>query len=54
MIKYTVQKWLTPKGKYISEKGVIPTDVVEFETSGYNDDSQLDYAINLLKEILEK
>lgn len=48
MIKYTVQKWLTPNGKYIDKNGVSPTDVVEFEQKGYNNDSQLDYSINLI------
>ena len=28
-IKYTVQKWLTPKGNWINEKGVVPTDRCE-------------------------
>ncbi len=28
-IKYTVQKWLTPDGNWVNEKGVVPTDRVE-------------------------
>lgn len=28
-IKYTVQKWLTPKGNWVNDKGVVPTDRVE-------------------------
>lgn len=50
MIKYTIQKWLTPKGEYIADAGVAPTDAIVFTESGFRDDSQLDYAINLLKE----
>ena len=30
-IKYTVQKWLTPKGNWINEKGVTPTKEVKLE-----------------------
>jgi len=53
MIKYTVQKWLTPKGKYIDENGIAPTNIVEFEESGFRDDSQLDYSINLLEGMIK-
>ena len=28
-IKYTVQKWLTPDGNWVNDKGVVPTDRVE-------------------------
>jgi len=53
MIKYTVQNWLTPNGNYIDENGISPTDVVDFKESGYKGDSQLDYAINLIKNNLK-
>lgn len=29
MIKYTTQKWLTPKGNFINEVGVTPTKEVK-------------------------
>ena len=53
MIKYTIQKWLTPKGKYIDENGIKPTDVVEFDTTGFREDSQLDYSIKLLEKLIK-
>ena len=45
-IKYTVQKWLTPDGNYINDKGVVPTDRVETvlqegETLTYENDTML-------------
>ena len=51
-IKYTVQKWLTPKGKWINEKGVTPTKEVklelkENETLTEDNDNQLKAAIEL-------
>lgn len=49
MIKYTVQNWLTPNGSYIDKNGISPTDVVDFSEKGYKGDSQLDYAIDLVK-----
>lgn len=53
MIKYTTQKWLTPKGNFINEKGVTPTDIVEMNDDYYSDpsnknDNQLQSAIELL------
>lgn len=55
MVKYTIQEWLTPKANAIDGKGVKPTHVIEFEESGYDNDSQLDYSIDLLKkDIIEK
>lgn len=50
MMKYTIQKWLTPKGEYIADAGVAPTDSIVFTEDGFRNDSQFDYAINLLKE----
>ncbi|MCI6266089.1 MAG: S41 family peptidase [Erysipelotrichaceae bacterium] len=47
MIKYTVQKWLTPDGNWINEKGVEPTNFVELTTEE-NMDNQLQTALNLI------
>ena len=51
-IKYTVQKWLTSKGKWIDNKGVIPDVEVEqvSEESDFNNDAQLQEALKQLKE----
>ncbi len=51
-IKYTVQKWLTPKGTWINEKGVTPTKEVKLEladgkTLTGDNDTQLKAAIEL-------
>lgn len=51
-IKYTVQKWLTPKGKWINEKGVTPTKEVKLELKENeilteDNDNQLKAAIEL-------
>ena len=53
MIKYTTQKWLTPKGNWINEVGVEPTTVIELDILGYTNgtDNQLDTAVS---EIIEK
>lgn len=53
MIKYTAQKWLTPKGNWINEVGVEPTTVVELDILNYTNgtDNQLDTAVS---EIIEK
>lgn len=53
MIKYTTQKWLTPNGNYINEKGVQPTNEVELNEEYYQNpieenDNQLTEALNLL------
>ena len=53
MIKYTIQKWLSPKGNWINEKGVTPTNVVlqseEYEKNPtLENDEQLQKAIDLL------
>lgn len=53
MIKYTTQKWLTPNGNFINEKGVIPTNEVTLNEEYYNNptienDNQLNEALNLL------
>lgn len=53
MIKYTAQKWLTPKGNWINEVGVEPTTVVELDILSYTngEDNQLNTAVS---EIIEK
>ena len=53
MIKYTTQKWLTPKGNFINEVGVTPTKEVKlsedyFENPTTDNDNQLQEAINLI------
>ena len=53
MIKYTIQKWLTPKGIWINKKGVTPTNKIEYEVSKEKD-NQLDEAVKLIIEDLEK
>ena len=55
MIKYTVQKWLTPNGNWIDEVGVTPTNFVELRTANekeitIGEDRQLETAKNLLFE----
>ena len=54
-IKYTVQKWLTPDGNWVNDKGVVPTDRVETvlqegETLTYENDTMLQTAINVVSE----
>ena len=54
-IKYTVQKWLTPDGNFIDEKGVVPTDRVETvlqdgEVLTYENDTMLQTAIRVVSE----
>ena len=54
-IKYTVQKWLTPDGNYINDKGVVPTDRVENvlqegEILTFDNDVMLQTAINVVSE----
>lgn len=48
MIKYTIQKWLTPDGNWINETGVEPTHYIELIS--LEEDNQLNTAINLIKE----
>ena len=45
MIKYTAQKWLTPKGNWINEVGVEPNIIVEFNPEN-GTDNQVDTAIS--------
>lgn len=49
MVKYTVQKWLTPDGNWINETGVEPTDFVELDKN-VSEDNQIETAVNLLIE----
>lgn len=53
MLKYTVQKWLTPEGNWINEKGVEPTNEVEmgekyYENPTKENDNQLTEALELI------
>ena len=55
MIKYTIQKWLTPDGNWINEEGVTPTTFVELKSSTAKDenpniDKQKETAIAELSE----
>ena len=52
MIKYTIQKWLTPKGNWINEKGVDPTEYIEFDST--KEDNQQEKAIDVLIGDLSK
>lgn len=52
-IKYTTEKWLTPKGKWINDLGVTPTETVELSEEYFNNptedtDNQLQKAISIL------
>ena len=54
-IKYTTEKWLTSKGKWLDKKGVKPDVYIEEDESyrdnpTYDNDIQLKMAINKLKE----
>lgn len=54
-IKYTTQKWLTPKGEWINEKGIIPDEAVNQSDEYclnpiYENDLQLQKAIEVLKK----
>lgn len=47
MIKYTVQKWLTPNGNWVNEKGVEPTNFVELKIEN-EQDNQIQTALELI------
>jgi len=54
-VKYTIQKWLTPNGNWINEKGITPTVKVEqdlkyYDTLNDEDDTQLQKALELLNK----
>lgn len=53
MIKYTIEKWLTPLGNWINGEGVIPTNYVELSSEYLNNpvfenDNQLNKALELV------
>ena len=55
MIKYTIQKWLTPDGNWINEKGLEPTEFVELKSvddmdNQTNSDNQLNKALELINK----
>lgn len=55
MIKYTVQKWLSPEGNWINEIGVEPTHNVElsekfFQNQNDDNDNQLQKALDLISK----
>lgn len=53
MIKYTVENWLTPDGNWINEKGIEPTNIVDMDSTYYENpsdenDNQLQKALQLV------
>lgn len=55
MIKYTTQNWLTPKGNWINEVGISPTDEVVisdeyFKNPNEENDNQLKKALELVSK----
>ncbi len=53
MIKYTIQKWLSPNGNWINDVGVSPTHEIELSTEYENNpslenDNQLQKALDLI------
>ena len=55
MIKYTIQKWLTPNGNWINEVGVEPTHEVSlsedyFKNPSIDTDNQFQKALELVSE----
>ena len=55
MIKYTVENWLTPKGTWINENGVKPTDEILLDVKYWEDpkvenDNQLQKALDLVSK----
>lgn len=52
-LKFTIARWLTPKGELISEKGLEPDIKVEMTVDDYEQerDPQLEKALEVLKEI---
>ena len=51
-VKYTIQKWLTPKGNWINEKGVKPDIEVELSEDYFNNPS--DDTDNQLRKAIEE
>ena len=55
MIKYTIEKWLTPDGNWINDIGVSPTDYVEQSSEYYaNPLSENDVQLNKALELVSK
>lgn len=52
MIKYTIQKWLTPNGNWINETGVKPTHELSYSTDP-KEDNQLQKALSLIASDLK-
>ena len=55
MFKYTIQKWLSPKGNWINEKGVTPDVKVElsdeyFKNPSNDNDNQLQKALDIISK----
>ena len=55
MIKYTIEKWLTPLGNWINEEGVVPTNYVKLSSEYLNNpvfenDNQLNKALELVSK----
>ena len=55
MIKYTIEKWLTPNNNYITDVGIEPTNEVKMNEDYYTDysadkDNQLQEALKLVSE----
>ena len=53
MAKITTKKWLTPKGNWINEKGIIPTVTLDIsdkylQNPTFDNDNQLERAIKIL------
>jgi len=51
-VKYTIQKWLTPNGNWINEKGVTPDIEVSLNGNYYENPS--DESDNQLQKALEE
>ena len=52
MIKYTIQKWLTPKGIWVDKTGVEPTNYIDLNIE--SKDNQLEEATSILIKDLNK
>ena len=53
--KYTTEKWLTPKGKWLNREGLVPDVIVELNEDytnnpSFENDNQLQVAVNKIKE----
>lgn len=53
--KYTTEKWLTPKGKWLNKEGLVPDKIVSpsdeyLNNPVFENDNQLQEAVNVLKE----